>query len=175
MSERGASKGTSTEYGSSKGSSNDGVLLRGRNDQNLLISAVRYAMGRETYMPQLTCDVLREQMEGIEPYTAAIIARDIRNWWTSYYADGQERTSFYRCDVQPFVDLLPLLDERTLLEYKGRYYEPPYLPVGYDYWKDVPEEVRLRETGRVRASNSWTMPNEAWSGMPNSVRKVVDE
>lgn len=120
-----------------------GVILRGRNDQNLLISAVRYAMGRETYMPSLTCDVLRGQMDGIEPYTAAIIARDIRNWWTSWYGDGQERTSYYRCDVQPFVDLLPLLDARTLTEYEHHGYIP-YLPAGYRRWEDVPEEVRLR-------------------------------
>lgn len=117
------------------------VTLTGANEQTLLISAVRYAFGRATYMPALTCDVLREHMGDLEPVTAAIIARDIRSDWLMCYADSDERGMFYDCDVQPFVDLLPLLDKR--IEGCGVDYVP-YLPVGYDRWSDVPEDVRWR-------------------------------
>lgn len=123
--------------------------LTGGMEQTLLISAVRYALGRSTYMPSLTCRVLREHADDIEPSTAAIIARDIREHWTSYEGpDSPERTrtskTYYGVDVEPFVQLLPILDERSkgCKEYSSFI---PYLPIGYDRWEHVPEEIRFKE------------------------------
>lgn len=124
-------------------------VLRGVNEQSLLISAVRYAMGRATYMPSMTCDVIRKKSDSLEPSTAVIMARDIRNWWMEHEGPNSPekyRTSstFYQMDVKPFVDLLPLLDEITE-PLMSEYTYLPYLPVGVYRWRDVPEEIRWRE------------------------------
>lgn len=123
--------------------------LRGHEEQTLLISAVRYAMGRSTYMPSLTCRILSSKMGDMEPSTAAIIARDIREWWDDF--EGPESSEKYRTqdvyysiDVEPFLALLPMLDERSKeLEWYGTYI--PYLPSRYSRWADVPEEIRTKE------------------------------
>lgn len=121
-------------------------VLSGDTEQTLLISAVRYALGRHTYMPSLTCSVLSKHMDSLEPVTAAIIARDIRNHWDSYEGPNsmekfRTTKSFYDMDVRCFTDLLPKLDERS----KGCDGYPmfiPYLPTGYRAWENVPEEIR---------------------------------
>lgn len=123
-----------------------GVTLKGKMQQTLLINAVRYAIGRSTYAPYLTCQILREQMEHIEPTTAAIIAKDIRNFWCDYEgpdAPESSRTAkvYYEMDVGCFVSLLPLLDERSKgCESYGKFI--PYLPSRYTRWEHVPKEVR---------------------------------
>ena len=43
------------------------LTLRGYGEQVLLLCAVRYAMGRHTYMPSLVCDVIREHFSELEP------------------------------------------------------------------------------------------------------------
>lgn len=40
--------------------------LSGDMEQTLLVSAVRYALGRHTYMPNLTCSVLSKHMDSFE-------------------------------------------------------------------------------------------------------------
>ena len=123
--------------------------LSGNEEQTLLISAVRYALGRSTYMPSFTCSVLTKHMGSLEPATAAIIARDIRNHWDSYEGPNSMekfRTpgSYYNMDVRCFTDLLPKLDERSK-ECNGYPMYIPYLPTGYNKWEDVPEEIRYKE------------------------------
>lgn len=123
--------------------------LTGPTAQTLLAAAVRYAFRRETYMPSLTCATLAQGIDGLEPSTAAIIARDIRNEWCDCYmpdgpTDEERRSTHYKCDVQCFVDLLPLLDERARETY--RKYGSPSVPVcgSIRYWSDVPEEIRFQ-------------------------------
>ncbi len=121
--------------------------LRGVEEQTLIIGAVRYAMGRATYMPSLVCSTIRSKVDDLETSTAAIIARDIRNWWNDYEGpDSPEKfrtsSTFYAIDVQPFVDLLPLLDERSRPLVK-QYPYIPYLPTGAYRWSDVPKEIRF--------------------------------
>lgn len=125
--------------------------LNGSYDQRIiLISAVRYAWGRSTYMPSSTCEILARQIDELDPMTAYIIARDIRDYWTRDYGGRfgkpAERGTFYDSDVQPFVDLLPKLDEasRCVLTGLEPYMSEPQPPVGYDRWDEVPEEVRYR-------------------------------
>lgn len=125
--------------------------LNGDYEQTLLISAVRYAFGRSTYMPSLTCEVLSKHMDRIAPKTAFVLARDIRQDWVDWYApDGKcsdlskgKGHPYYAMDVQPFVDLLPKLDERMRPILEGvEQIAGPQPPVGYTSWEDVPEEVR---------------------------------
>lgn len=85
----------------------DDVELR-----TLLCSAVRYAMCRQTYAPMVVADVIRGNIERIDPGTCAIIARDVRE-----SIDMDERCSemlvAYSGTSSRMVDLLPLLDERA--------------------------------------------------------------
>lgn len=128
---------------------NKTFTLDGSYEQRImLVSAVRYAWGRHTYMPSSTCEILEKHIDQLDPYTAFIIARDIRNYWVKAYGglfEGRERDVWYDSDVRPFVDLLPLLDEasRPVLD-DDPYMDAPQPPVGYGRWDDVPEEVRYR-------------------------------
>lgn len=122
--------------------------LHGSYEQRIiLISAVRYAWGRHTYMPSSTCEIISKNIEDLDPYTAYIIARDIRDEWVRDYGGRfgkpYERDWQYDADVQPFVDLLPKLDEvsRPVLTEQEPYMAEPQPPIGYDRWDEVPEEV----------------------------------
>lgn len=123
--------------------------LDGSYEQRImLVSAVRYAWGRHTYMPSSTCEILEKHIDQLDPYTAFVIARDIRNYWVKAYGglfEGRERGIWYDSAVRPFVDLLPLLDDvsRPILE-MDPYMDAPQPPVGYNSWDDVPDEVRYR-------------------------------
>lgn len=127
--------------------------IKGSFDQNvILVSAVRYAWGRHTYVPSRTCEILTEHMDELDPHTAFIIARDIRNYWCMAYDSErngfvrEQRGLYYDLDVQPFVDLLPRLDEvsRCVLTDRAPYMSEPQPPAGYGTWDEVPEEVRYR-------------------------------
>ena len=116
----------------------------------ILVSAVRYAWGRHTYMPSSTCEIIEKNIDNLDPYTAYIIARDIRNEWCRWYdvdRNGSDRRDWqYDADVRPFVDLLPKLDEvsRCILTEQQPYMTEPQPPAGYQTWDEVPEEVRYR-------------------------------
>lgn len=127
--------------------------LEGSYEQRVVLaSAVRYAWGRHTYMPSSTCEIIRKHISELDPATAYIIARDIRDEWTRDY-DRERfgdtsvvRDTFYGCDVQPFVDLLPALDEvaRPVLTDQRPCMCEPQPPAGYTSWSQVPEEVRYQ-------------------------------
>lgn len=125
--------------------------LKGSFDQKIiLVSALRYAWGRSTYVPSSTAKILADHMDEIEPECAFILARDIRGYWCNYYDSEKydvpkDRGTSYATDVQPFVDLLPRLDEVSrpiLVTYPCM--DSPQPPAGYVTWDEVPEEVRYR-------------------------------
>ena len=125
--------------------------LHGSYDQRIiLVSAVRYAWGRHTYMPSSTCEIISKNIDDLDPVTAYIIARDIRDEWCTWYdtdRHGSDRRDWqYDADVRPFVDLLPKLDKvaRPVLTDEQPYMSEPQPPAGYDRWDEVPEEVRYR-------------------------------
>ena len=62
------------------------VELVGKRDQAALVAASRYCFGRSSYMPSLTCDVLRRNMSGMCVDVAARIALDVRMWWLDSFA-----------------------------------------------------------------------------------------
>ena len=127
--------------------------LKGGYEQKIvLVSALRYAWGRHTYVPSSTCEIIRNHISELDPATAYIIARDIRDYWTRDYdrerfgGTSVVRDTFYGCDVQPFVDLLPALDEvaRPVLTELQPHMAEPQPPAGYIRWADVPKEVRYQ-------------------------------
>ena len=125
--------------------------LKGSFDQKIiLVSALRYAWGRSTYVPSSTAEILADHMDEIEPECAFILARDIRDYWcrdydSEKYGMTKDLDTYYDMDTKPFVDLLPKLDEvsRTILDEYPRM-ESPQPPAGYCSWDEVPEEVRYR-------------------------------
>ena len=57
------------------------------NDPNMhliVIGALRYSMGRMTYMPKVTCDFIKHHMALWNENTLSILIRDIREHLTDY-------------------------------------------------------------------------------------------
>ena len=49
---------------------------------SMVISAVRYALGRQTYIVGDTCAFVRQLLPVLHPITLAVIERDIANAWS---------------------------------------------------------------------------------------------
>lgn len=56
--------------------------LADRDFGDMVISAVRYALGRQTYIVGNTCDFVRQLLPVLHPITLAILGRDIANAWS---------------------------------------------------------------------------------------------
>lgn len=107
----------------------------------ILISALRYALGRKTYTPSMICKIIKDNIGDVYPCVADIMARDIRDFLSKECCLGVGFSVFYDCDIKPFIDLLPILDEAAKPIYRGQY-SYPQPPIGYDSWHDVPEYFR---------------------------------
>lgn len=55
--------------------------LADRDFGNMVISIVRYALGRQTYIVKDTCDFVSQLLPVLHPITLAVIERDIANAW----------------------------------------------------------------------------------------------
>ena len=55
--------------------------LSDRDFGNMVISTVRYALGRQTYIVGDTCAFVRQLLPVLHPITLAVIERDIANAW----------------------------------------------------------------------------------------------
>lgn len=121
------------------------LTLEGHDEQVLILCAVRYAMGRHTYMPSLVCDVIRSHIDELEPCTARMIARDIREEWLMWFGPKASRAEALRgeapcgCGWGCFRDLLPELDRIT---HENRRAAQPELPLGCSSWAEVPADIR---------------------------------
>ena len=56
--------------------------LADRDFGNMVISTVRYALGRQTYIVADTCVFVRQLLPVLHPITLAILERDIANAWS---------------------------------------------------------------------------------------------
>ena len=56
--------------------------LADRDFGNMVISVVRYALGRQTYIVQNTCDFVSNLLPVLHPITLAMLERDIANAWS---------------------------------------------------------------------------------------------
>ena len=80
----------------------------------LFISSCRYAYGRSTYIGSLIAQIVRAHISDLMPNTCRMIAKDIREeLQINGVLDRDDNGLFYSCDVQPWIDLLPVLDERV--------------------------------------------------------------
>ena len=73
----------------------------------MLLSAERYALGRQTYIVDWTCEFISNNLHLILEKDKKVMIRDIRE--QSKYGYGQE------CDTESWLKLLMIL-ERDLLE-----------------------------------------------------------
>lgn len=60
--------------------------LKGDEQHIVTISAVRYAMGRSTYVPRMVCEFVARHADELDVCTRYVVAEDIREW-----LDGLER------------------------------------------------------------------------------------
>lgn len=56
------------------------VKLNTRDFSTLAICAVRYSLGRQSYMPALVCDIICKHIDLIDPPDLLILQRDIREY-----------------------------------------------------------------------------------------------
>lgn len=71
--------------------------------EHMLISAVRYALGRRTYIVSLTCRYISEQIPNLSDYCKYIMIKDIKSREAFGYGDT--------CDKDDWMDLLNKLIE----------------------------------------------------------------
>lgn len=74
-------------------------------DEFLVVSAVRYARGRATYIVEQTCEWVIEHWEQLSDNTRAVIARDVRLEVKLRHKEG-ERQSALACIDNPFWEAL---------------------------------------------------------------------
>ena len=93
----------------------DKVVSVDRFDAHLLFcEAARYAFGRSTYASSATAEIIRKHIDELGPNTCFVIARDIVDELDRYHmSHNWQEDMWYDCDIKPWVDLLPLLNERA--------------------------------------------------------------
>ena len=72
----------------------------------MLLSAERYALGRQTYIVQWTCEVISNNLELVTLHDKLIMIRDIKE-----QADkGYNRPYGWDCDEKEWMKLLKILE-----------------------------------------------------------------
>lgn len=74
-------------------------------DEAILVSAVRYALGRRTYIVGLTCDEYKSHIAELTTNTLAVTFNDIHNQidWHGTESLGDN------CDAKKWVELLNII------------------------------------------------------------------
>ena len=70
--------------------SKDNTVYISRDFELMMISAMRYALGRATYMPSITIDYIRMLMSRLSANTLHVMERDIREEVERYERMGWE-------------------------------------------------------------------------------------
>lgn len=76
-----------------------------RDFNNVLICAIRYCLGRQTYMPSLVMDFIRENKEWLELNTVNIMLRDIKEF--GEWNDGKYGME---CDTRDWLSFIGWLE-----------------------------------------------------------------
>lgn len=74
--------------------------------ENILVSAVRYALGRHTYIVELTCRYIEGLIPTLSKQCKDIMAKDIEA--------ELERTEIYPMDAQKWTRLLIMLNREEI-------------------------------------------------------------
>ena len=59
------------------------VKLCARDFSTLAICAVRYSLGRQSYMPSLVCEIIEEHIDKIDSSSLIVLQRDVREYLTT--------------------------------------------------------------------------------------------
>ena len=79
-------------------------------DEMILICAVRYALGRMSYMVSVVCDYVKDKRNELSQNCINIIIRDIEEELERYHNLGV--TLGMECDEKYWIDLLHTLKQR---------------------------------------------------------------
>lgn len=125
--------------------------LNGSYNQTLLISAVRWCLGLGQELEAVCRDVVFRSVGFMAPNTAALIAREIREWWCDFVWDEgvmAHISGIPHSDVCDWAGLLPVLDERSAHSRYATSYDlrPPFVS-GKNSWNDFPEIMRPTVVG----------------------------
>lgn len=82
------------------------------DEELMLISAVRYALGRMTYMVGITCEYVASKLPELSEHCINIIICDIEEELDRYHRCGQ--TLGMECDERTWVRLLERLKEGVI-------------------------------------------------------------
>ena len=83
------------------------------NDEFLVISAVRYARGRATYIVEQTCRWVIEHWGELSDNTRAVIARDVRLEVELRRAEGEKQSTLARIDNPYWEKLLDTVEKEV--------------------------------------------------------------
>lgn len=75
------------------------------NEEFLVVSSVRYARGRATYIVEMTCEWVINHWEQLSEKTRAVIARDVRDEVKQRREEGAKQSALARID-NPFWEKL---------------------------------------------------------------------
>lgn len=78
------------------------------NEEQILICAVRYALGRQSYITGVVADYVAHKRRKLSEQCKAIIVRDIQEEYDFYHRQGQ--TLGMECDERSWLRLLKLLE-----------------------------------------------------------------
>lgn len=84
------------------------------NDEHILICAVRYALGRMSYMVSIVCEYVASKHRELSPECLNIIIRDIEEEIEIYHNIG--RTCGMECDERTWLRLLETLKKKEGLK-----------------------------------------------------------
>lgn len=84
------------------------------NDEHILICAVRYALGRMSYMVSIVCEYVASKHRELSPECIAIIVRDIEEDIELSHKMG--RMCGMECDEREWLRLLETLKKKEGLK-----------------------------------------------------------
>ena len=80
-------------------------------DEFLVVSAVRYARGRATYIVEETCEWVIDHWPELSDNTRAVIARDVRLEVELRRAEGDKQSALSRIDNPYWERLLDIVEK----------------------------------------------------------------
>ena len=83
------------------------------NDEFLVVSAVRYARGRATYIVEMTCEWVINHWDQLSDNTRAVIARDVQLEVQLRREEGAEQSALARIDNPYWEALLDTVEQEA--------------------------------------------------------------
>lgn len=78
-------------------------------EEQILICAVRYALGRMTYIVQDVCDYVKSKVDELSEECKNIMIHDIHDSVSYHHRIGQ--TVGFECDEREWINLLEILKQ----------------------------------------------------------------